>query len=679
MASTLTRTPSVTPSDTPDWSGPGSSSSRPMPPPPHLEQGRPIRPIRPLPRTASGAAQAQSMQMLPPPPPHPAPAAYPSTSDSNTFSPYASTSSFGSRLPAPIPVHPPTASSSRSDVIDLTSSSPPTRPRHLSSRFPHLALPGTSASAPPGPNTSNAIHGPPTFSSARRNPNRRASAANGALLLSSDDDDDDAGAYQPVAGPSTGTGTRRTRAAARALAAAGDDSDDSDIVIVSEGPTRPTSSASASRVNIRPSTAARFARQPASPPPFVVPPRSTATTAGGAAGPSYSTRSRRAATTSTSASASDQAEARRLAAQYAAEEGASGLNDYIAAQARAFEGARDSPRDFGFGGPPRIGGRGGEGGGGGGGGGIFAGLDRLMAMSPEGFSPGSLFATLYGLGASGGWGGGGGGGLQGLYAGAPAGATGGWGGAAKVKAATKKYGVRMSHPGPVERGFARDIVEPGGDPDVDAPAVAKKARKGKGKGRAQLEQPAEELVPVCAACLAPLILGGEGDQKVMALCCGHVVCKKCLGEARARCEEIRAAEKGRWVMDVDGEDERGGGGGRRRQARKGNGKGKGKAVWTLLEDDSDPDDLYAAAAADSADSESSSDFASSAAAGAAPRRLPPVPTSKSKAKAKGKSRSRADETGVEENWTTCPVATCDGRGSDLLASEGWGRVFELYA
>ncbi|GAA5923110.1 hypothetical protein JCM1841_000072 [Sporobolomyces salmonicolor] len=662
MASALIRNPSVAPSDTPDWSGPASSSSRPMPPLPHLEQGRSIRPIRPLPRTASGAAHAQSMQMLPPPPPHPAPAAWASTSDSNTFPSYASTSSSGGRLPAPLPVHPPTASFSRSDMIDLTSSSPPTRTRPLSSRFPHLALPGTSASAPPGPSTSNAIPDMSTSSAARRSPNRRASAANGALLLSSDDDDD-AGSYQRVAGPSTGTGTRRTRPAA------GDDSDDSDIVIVSEGPARSTSRAGGSRVNIRPSTAVRFARPPASPPPFVVPPRSTATTAGGAAGPSFATRSRRAATTATSTSASDQAEARRLAAQYAAEEGASGSNDYIAAQARAFEDARDSPRSFGFGAPPRTGGRAG--------GGIFAGLDRLMAMSPEGFSPGSLFATLYGLGAGGGWSGG----LQGLYAaGAPAGATGGWGGAAKVKAATKKYGVRMSHPVPVERGFARDLVEPGAD--LDAPTAAKKARKGKGKARQ--EPPREELVPVCAACLAPLILGGEGGQKVMALCCGHVVCKKCLGEARARCEEIRATEKGRWVMDVEGENEGGGGAGRRGQASKGSGKGKGKAnaVLTLLEDDSDPDDLYATAA-DSADSDPSSDFASTMAAGA-PRPLAPVPTeasatSKPKAKTKGKSRSRADETGVEENWTTCPVATCDGRGSDLLASEGWGRVFELYA
>lgn len=46
---------------------------------------------------------------------------------------------------------------------------------------------------------------------------------------------------------------------------------------------------------------------------------------------------------------------------------------------------------------------------------------------------------------------------------------------------------------------------------------------------------------------------------------------------------------------------------------------------------------------------------------------------------KGKGKSLAAETGVEENWTMCPVLGCDGNGTDLLAKEGkLTGAFELF-
>ncbi|GAA5908585.1 RING finger protein [Sporobolomyces salmoneus] len=263
-------------------------------------------------------------------------------------------------------------------------------------------------------------------------------------------------------------------------------------------------------------------------------------------------------------------------------------------------------------------------------------------------------------------------------------APGGWGGAAKVKAANKKYRVELSHPNPVRTGFSRDIIEPPDTNDNDElSASAKKKQK-----REKEEIEIQELEPVCASCLEPLKLGTEGkDGKVWGLQCGHVVCGKCLREAKERCEEILEKERGGWVLDVDLEDadreEEGVG----RSPKKGKGK---KRVIEIDEEEEDDDDLYAPPPSNS-NSEDQSISSSK------PRRLPPknlastgkIPVggtttsskakTKGKGKGKGKSKSSQDETGVEENWTTCPVSTCEGKGNDLLAEKGWSRPFELYA
>ncbi|KAI5481849.1 zinc finger, RING-type protein [Pseudohyphozyma bogoriensis] len=214
------------------------------------------------------------------------------------------------------------------------------------------------------------------------------------------------------------------------------------------------------------------------------------------------------------------------------------------------------------------------------------------------------------------------------------------------KSKGKKWGVKMSHPKRVEDGFSRDIK----DPDDDEPAPAPKKRKG-AKGAATPAKPKEDLVPGCASCLEPLLLAQAGLGRPWALKCGHVVCGRCVGDAKMRCEEIKANErKDRWVMDVDGVGA--GVGGRTRSSR---GKGKGKEVLLLDDSDDDADD-------DGNDSIN-----------------PPLTTTTNSMKGgKGKEKSRAGETGVEEAWTTCPVAWCDGN-TDLLAKEGsYNGAFELF-
>jgi len=117
------------------------------------------------------------------------------------------------------------------------------------------------------------------------------------------------------------------------------------------------------------------------------------------------------------------------------------------------------------------------------------------------------------------------GGLQGLYGGGstgyggagPSHAAGGWGGAAKVRAATKKYGVRLSHPLSIQKGFSRDIIEPLEESEGgDGPSPAKK------KKRESREVIIEELEPVCASCEEGLRMGSEArDGKVWGLSCAN--------------------------------------------------------------------------------------------------------------------------------------------------------------
>ena len=157
-----------------------------------------------------------------------------------------------------------------------------------------------------------------------------------------------------------------------------------------------------------------------------------------------------------------------------------------------------------------------------------------------------------------------------------------------------------------------------------------------------------------------------------------------------RCEEIRECErKARWQYDVDDKGTKQGA----TQARdtrsksagtKGNGKTPTEVI--LIDDDDDDDEEDAHAVAHSLDilpkrvafthpalvvPRSSTGFT--------PGHTPIPASSKSKGKGKGKGKSSANETGIEEDWTTCPVETCSGQGTDLLAKEGdYDGPFELF-
>lgn len=287
------------------------------------------------------------------------------------------------------------------------------------------------------------------------------------------------------------------------------------------------------------------------------------------------------------------------------------------------------------------------------------------------------------------------------YGGGPAGVAGGWGGAAKVKAASKKYGVRMSHPGPVERGFSRDIVEPrdpDGAPPPPPPVAASSTKKSRSRTAAK---PTEELEPVCASCLETLLLSGTGNKKVFALRCGHAICAKCLEEAKERCRAIRAQEKGGWVLDdstglassaaapaatrANGISTASSNASKGKDRRKG--KGKKSVTWDLESGTpSNSSEFYLSSSDSDDDTDGYSIRGDSARHPPAAKRRrtdggghpAAAPNGSTKGKGKGKGKSRADETGVEEDWTTCPVSTCDGRGSDLLAEEGWAKPFEFF-
>lgn len=129
-------------------------------------------------------------------------------------------------------------------------------------------------------------------------------------------------------------------------------------------------------------------------------------------------------------------------------------------------------------------------------------LDRLgSGLGGRGMFGGLFEGGLQGLYQQGGGGGYGG------YGAGPSNA--GWGGAAKVRAANRKYGVRMSHPLPVSKGFSRDIIEPLSDQDQDQdgdkPSPAKKSKKGKEKEK-ERDLIIQELEPVCSSCLEGLKL-----------------------------------------------------------------------------------------------------------------------------------------------------------------------------
>ncbi|GAA5982635.1 hypothetical protein JCM10908_006726 [Rhodotorula pacifica] len=587
-------------------------------------------------------------------------------------------------------------------IIDLTSSSPPSGRRELvpAARASGLALPGSS--------TGGTATRQPIGQRRQAGPSA-ASSSRAELLLSSGEDSDDSDyAPAPVAGPSraiAGPSNAATSVAAgvrarrRAYRTAGSGSNsDSDIEVVSERP-------AAAAVAAGPSRYSRYGQPIGSPPPFIVPPGATATTSStGRAQLRRSTRARNAgaavpsgAARSSSVEDGDAAYARALANAEAAE---LGFDDYETAQ-RSAAAAGTARRGGGGGGRGGSSSRGrGFGGVFGNGGGASPYRDYLSSLLMDGPIGGYISNYLGG----GYWQGGGAvhggaGSLSAAYggphyynyapgaAGGPIGAVGGWGGAAKVKAASKKYGVRMSHPTPVEKGFSRDIIEPR-DPDAPAPVIP----AGKKGGRSKASKPTEELEPVCASCLETLLLSGTGDKKVFALRCGHAVCARCLNEAKERCRAIREQEKGGWV--ADGVEAGKPNGFSSISTAKGKAKGKSRAAAQAAMLDLSEDDFTATGSNSpevylSSGSDSDRDFILDGDEPPLPpskRRRPngtsttstAATASKAKGKGKGKAKSRADETGVEEDWTTCPVASCDGRGTDLLAEEGWARPFEFF-
>ncbi|KAM0789915.1 hypothetical protein ACM66B_006756 [Microbotryomycetes sp. NB124-2] len=245
----------------------------------------------------------------------------------------------------------------------------------------------------------------------------------------------------------------------------------------------------------------------------------------------------------------------------------------------------------------------------------------------------------------------------------------------KVKPA-KRYTVKLSHPRKPEPGFTRDIVseedalekiqtlKQGGSGAQGDNGSKKRRRGGAGSTAAAIKQAEAdaELEPVCSSCLRPLFLAQSGDGRMWALKCGHVVCGQCLTGAQERCREIRKQERdGRWQMDVDGP--------------------AAKAKRTVFVDDSDDDENDPDFYIDSTFDDEDEDYRRGRKNKNKRQRKNPdddeedpqlvVSSSASSSNPKkGKSKSRADETGVEEEWTTCPVASCSGHGTNLLAPQG---------
>ncbi|GAA6059118.1 hypothetical protein JCM10212_003865 [Sporobolomyces blumeae] len=674
---------------------------------------------------------------------HPAVAAGPPATTSTTESSASTSASTSTAAPSTsVSTQSTMASTSTApnDVIDLTSSSPPPPHRSIASRFSHIALPGSAST------NANAVAGP-----------------------------------------------------SRPRPATAPDSSDDDVVIVSERQAAP-----GPRRN-PPRQSAPF--RIASPPPYVLPPNAIATRAPRRSRPGAGLRTGEDASETRrllEALAAEEGGAAAGAAAGAAE----GRSAFLSQQARALEQANARAGRGRGGGPTGRrggylvhragagagaagGGRGGGRTGGGGGAGTGPAPDPLDQLLAGAAGPAETYGGAFGgAGGAGGRfvnstpqgylqalygiiGGGGGGGagwdlfggigaglggfaLGGLYGGGggvgggPAYNPTGWGGAAKVKAASRKYGVKMSHPNAVAKGFSRDIVEPSDDEDatnagssstlqgVDRPSPPKRTKLTDGKSNPSSASSSSktDLVPVCASCLSPLVMGGTGSRKVFGLRCGHVVCGGCLDSAKERVMD----EKRGWVLNLEtGKEEWVGG------------KGKGKGtVLTLEDDDGDDEENDEAARAEQARRDESLDralreeddrllreemenqmgpqsdqldpdvderaewpYMPSSSPDERPYRLHGVPfrrASKAKAsKAKGKAKATVDRpkpssllastrrttaTGkgkgkaappidplaVKHDWTVCPVQACDGKDGDVLAAPGDDRrPFELYA
>ncbi|KAK4054017.1 hypothetical protein OIO90_003662 [Microbotryomycetes sp. JL221] len=251
-----------------------------------------------------------------------------------------------------------------------------------------------------------------------------------------------------------------------------------------------------------------------------------------------------------------------------------------------------------------------------------------------------------------------------LGMGAWEGGAGGAAGAPKPRPA-KRYTVKTSHPRKLEPGFMRDIVSPEDQREKIAlnnkKAATLNGLPNKKRKRAKVGPGAPasdvEVEPVCASCLTRLLLAQSDDGRLWALKCGHVVCGKCIGQAKERCVEISQRDKAaaRWKESA-----------------------AARAKRILVVDDSDDeDDLdFVATDDDSDEARRTNRKRAKLALDVSKTDTASASTSSS---GKGKSRSRADETGIEEDWTACPVTDCSGEGTNLLAPAGSNAgAFPIY-
>lgn len=210
----------------------------------------------------------------------------------------------------------------------------------------------------------------------------------------------------------------------------------------------------------------------------------------------------------------------------------------------------------------------------------------------------------------------------------------------------KKYGVRMSHSRRVERGFTRDVIEPieSSPPStllsVSIPLTTAPIPD------MQIILP----VPLCASCLAPLLLDRSGKDRLWALACGHVVCGNCAQGARVRW-------KGGWTGVHAAKDE-----GTGRGAKDGKGKGKGKG----RRESSELGSIDLTNEASSPPPPSSRLIPSSISSHS------PSTSTLNKSKGKGKGialdnvkgkaspRGKEAEALVNPAWIECPIVSCEG-------------------
>lgn len=228
-------------------------------------------------------------------------------------------------------------------------------------------------------------------------------------------------------------------------------------------------------------------------------------------------------------------------------------------------------------------------------------------------------------------------------------------------APVKKFTQKSSHPRKLAPGYSADIIPPFEQDDAHANKAFLK-KNYPAFDTANLASKKIRLVPTCASCFDPLFLECEGERRLWALRCGHVVCGKCIGAAQMRCEAIKEAErKGRWKQGVH----------------------PSKEVIDLANDDDDDDDeleyldvtvIAPTKPAPSRRSTRANPLPSTEQSfsllppgksySKSPRVKTPLPA-KNKGKAKAKVNiGEADE--VDREWTSCPVFACTGPKTDLL-------------